>query len=425
MPFLSIGFIIAASVWAALSLYLSMRQVSYVLARRDAVPADFAGAISQEEHRKAADYTVARERFSRYETLIELALSAAWVFGGINLLYGSLASVLSPSLWLGVAFFIGTMAVGAIVSLPLDLYKTFVLEQKFGFNRTTLQTFAADRVKGAVIFLAVAVPLLFAALFVMRAFAGLWWLWVWLGLVVLMVAAPTVYVRLIAPRFNQFAPLADEALRLRIERLLNRCGFRSSGLFTMDASKRSAHGNAFFIGFGAAKRIVLFDTLLSHSTPEEVEAVVAHELGHFKHRHVLYSIVRSAIVTFAALAAFGWLAKQPWLLPAFGIGYKDDALALFVCTLLASVVGPLAAPVGNWISRRNEFQADDYARQNVGAGPMVSALTKLARDNASTLTPDPVYALVNYSHPPVPIRIRHLRRAETPGSGKMAAPISA
>lgn len=425
MPFLSIAFIIAASAWAALSIYLSIRQVSHVLARRDAVPADFAGAISLEDHQKAADYTVARERFGRYETLIELVLSAAWALGGINLLYGLLASMLPPSLGLGVAFFIGTMAVGAIVSLPLDLYKTFVLEQKFGFNRTTLQTFAADRLKGAAILLSVAAPLLFAALFVMRAFAGFWWLWVWLGLVVLMVAAPTVYVRLIAPRFNQFAPLADEALRLRIERLLTRCGFRSSGLFTMDASKRSAHGNAFFIGFGAAKRIVLFDTLLSHSTPEEVEAVVAHELGHFRHGHVLYAILRSAIVTFAALAAFGWLAKQPWLLPSFGIVYKDDALALFVCTLLASVVGPLAAPVGNWISRRNEFQADDYARQNVGAGPMVSALTKLARDNASTLTPDPVYALVNYSHPPVPIRVRHLRDADTPGAGKMQAAASA
>jgi len=227
-----------------------------------------------------------------------------------------------------------------------------------------------------------------------------------------MVAAPTVYVRLIAPRFNRFTPLADGNLRARIEKLLERCGFRSSGLFSMDASRRSAHGNAYFIGFGNTKRVVLFDTLIERSTPDEVEAVVAHELGHYRHGHVLFGLLRAAAMAFVALAAFGWLCKQAWLLPSFGIHYRDDALALLACLLLNSIVSPLLAPIGNWMSRRNEFQADDYARRHVAAAPMVSALLKLSRDNASTLTPDPLYALVHYSHPPVPIRIRHLQETE-------------
>ena len=252
-------------------------------------------------------------------------------------------------------------------------------------------------------------PLLTALLWLMGRLTGLWWLWAWFGLLVIMALAPTVFMRVIAPRFNTFAPLADPGLRGRIEALLRRAGYTSSGLYTMDASRRTSHGNAFFIGFGRAKRIVMFDTLLQRCAPDEVEAVVAHELGHFLHRHVLFALVRGAALSFVALAAFGWLAKQPGLLPAFGIGASNEALALYVCLLLGSLVGPLSAPVGNWISRRNEYQADAYAGRTVGVAPMVSALTSLARDNASTLTPDPLYALVHHSHPTVPLRVRQLR----------------
>ena len=216
-------------------------------------------------------------------------------------------------------------------------------------------------------------------------------------------------MRFVAPRFNRFEPLADGELKTRIEAVLARSGFRSSGLFTMDASRRTAHGNAYFIGFGRTKRIVLFDTLVARCTPEEIEAVVAHELGHFLHRHVLFGLLRTAAILFFVFAAFGWLTQEPWLLPAFGVSHQDDALALFVCFLLASIVGPLLAPAGNWISRRNEYQADAYARHAVGVEPMVSALTGLARDNASTLTPDPLYSLIHHSHPPVPLRVRKLR----------------
>ncbi len=406
-------FIAAAVLWTAVSLTLSTRQIAYVRRNRAVVPADFAREISAEEHAKAADYTIARERLSRVETVVDLAVSLAWVLGGIDLVYGALASLNLAPLVLSCAFLLATAAVGILVGLPFSVFRAFKLEQRFGFNRTTPLRFVADRLKGWAISLVVAIPLLCAILWVMRAASGLWWLWVWCGVLTLMVAAPTVYVRLVAPRFNTFAPLEDVSLRNRIETLLTRSGFRSSGLFTMDASKRTAHGNAFFIGFGRTKRIVLFDTLLQASAPDEIEAVVAHELGHFRHGHVVFGLLRGAILSLAALAAFGWLCKQPWLLPSFGVAHHDDALALYVCTLLLSTLGPLAAPFSNWLSRRNEFQADDYARRNVGAAPMINALTRLTRDNASTLTPDPLYALVHYSHPPVPIRVREIRRNET------------
>jgi STE24 endopeptidase len=409
MPPLVAIFSAATAAWAIVSVYLSLRQSAFVRNSRDAVPGDFAGTVSRDEHRKAADYAIARERLARFDTVAEAALSIAWACGGIDLLYGTLADAIPPSLTRSVAFLIATGIVGAIVNLPFRVYRTFRLEKRFGFNRTTPLTFVADTLKRAALALIIAVPLLTIVLWIMRSATGLWWLYAWAGLVLLMLVAPSIHVRLIAPRFNRFEPLADTSLRDRIERLLAHSGFRSSGLFTMDASRRTARGNAYFIGFGASKRIVLFDTLLERSTPEEIEAVVAHELGHFKHRHVLFGLARTAVILLAVLALFGWLAKQPWLLPSFGVGYRDDALALFVCTLLVSLVEPMAALASNWISRRNEYEADDYACRMVGVEPMVSALTRLARDNASTLTPDPWYALVHYSHPPVPLRVRQMR----------------
>jgi STE24 endopeptidase len=412
MPILLIAFIVVSTFWTGFSLWLSARQIACVRRHSDTVPADFAASVTIDEHRKAAGYTVANELLANLRAVLDLVISLAWVLGGINLLYGALAAVLPPSLGLGVAFMVANFAIGALLMLPLSIYDTFVLEQKFGFNRTTPLMFALDRLKNWGIGLAISVPLLFACLWVMRDFAGLWWLWTWFGVLALMLIAPTVYVRVIAPRFNTFTPLQDGDLRGRIETLLSRCGFRSSGLFSMDASRRSAHGNAYFIGFGNTKRVVLFDTLIEGSAPEEIEAVVAHELGHFRHGHILSGMLRGALIAFAVLAAFGWLSKQEWLLPSFGIVYHDDALALLACLLVSSMVAPLLSLIGNWISRRNEFQADDYARRHVAAAPMISALLKLSRDNASTLTPDALYALVHYSHPPVPIRIRHMHEAE-------------
>lgn len=406
------AFIAATLAWTVLSLVLSIRQTAFVLRHRDVVPGDFAASVSLEEHRRAADYTVARERLSRIDALSGTMLTLAWVLGGIAVLDRGIAAVLPPgSIGFGVAFLIAAAAVGTVLDLPFELYRRFVIERRFGFNRTSPATFLADLLRRWALSLVVAAPLLAAALWAMRNLTGLWWLWTWLALLVLMVTAPAIYVRLIAPRFNTFTPLEDGPLRAGIERLLQDAGFRSSGLFSMDASRRTAHGNAYFIGFGRSKRIVLFDTLLAKSKPEEIEAVIAHELGHFRHRHIWLGLAQSAVITFLGLAAFGWLCKQPWLLPAFGLDHGDDAVRLFVCLLLASVVSPILAPLSNWISRRNEFQADDYARRTVGAAPLISALTGLARDNASTLTPDPLYALAHYSHPPVPIRVRHLRES--------------
>ncbi|HWG03829.1 MAG TPA: M48 family metallopeptidase [Beijerinckiaceae bacterium] len=411
---LQIFFIVGTIAWTLVSLALSIRQSRCVGTHRDAVPPDFVASLSLDEHRKAADYTQAREALARWETIADAAVAIAWAAGGITLLYNVLAAVIPLSLTRSVAFLVATGVVSAIVSMPFEVFRTFGLEQRFGFNRSSVGQFVFDRVKRAILSLALAVPLLYALFFAMRNLTGLWWLWAWIGLVALMMGAPSFYVRIVAPRFNRFEPLPDGELKSRIEALLARCGFRSSGLFLMDASRRTKHGNAYFIGFGRTKRIVLFDTLAERCTPEEIEAVVAHELGHFLHRHVLYGLLRTAVMLFLVLAAFGWLTKQPWLLPAFGIPASDDALALFVCLLLASIVGPLAAPIGNWISRRNEYQADDHARRVVGVEPMVSALVGLARDNASTLTPDPLYSLVHHSHPPVPLRVRSLRRGDEP-----------
>lgn len=416
MPTLALVFILGTVFWTVVSLQLSLRQSGHVRDHRDRVPPDFAATISLEDHRKAADYTLARERVARFETLADALLTLIWALGGIGVLYALVAALVPPSIWRGVFFLLGTSVVGMFVSLPFDLYRTFRIESRFGFNRTDPRTFLLDRVKAALIGLIVGVPLLYGVLAVMRGATGLWWLWTWFGLLGLMLVAPTIYVRLIAPRFNTFAPLTDAALRARIERVLENAGYRASGLFTMDASKRSAHGNAYFIGFGRSKRIVLFDTLLERCQPQEIEAVVAHELGHFRHKHTLFGLARGAATSFVALAAFGWLAKQPWLLPSFGIDVRDDAVALFVCLLLSSVVSPLGGLLGNWISRRNEYQADAYAGQSVGVEPMVSALTGLARDNAATLTPDPLFALFHYSHPSVPQRVRHLREVVASGA---------
>ncbi len=407
---LGLAFVAVTALWTALSLYVSLRQSRFVAAHRTRVPTAFAGTVTPDEHARAADYTLARERVTRVELVVDALVTIGWALGGIGVLYGALGFVHAP-LARGVAFLLATGIVGTLVGLPFAIYRTFVLEHRFGFNNTDARTFVGDRLKGAVISLAVAVPLLTVLLLVMRELTGLWWLWAWFGLLALMALAPTVFMRFIAPRFNTFAPLADTSLRERIEGLLARAGYTSSGLFTMDASRRTSHGNAFFIGFGRSKRIVMFDTLLQRCAPDEVEAVVAHELGHYLHRHVLFGLLRGALTSLLALAAFGWLAKQPWLLPGFGVdaGASGEAVALFICLLLASMIGPLGGLAGNWISRRNEYQADAYAGRTVGVAPMVSALTNLARDNASTLTPDPLYSLLHHSHPTVPLRVQHLR----------------
>ncbi len=411
MPLLLAAFLACACLREAVSLWLLRRQAATALRHRGAVPPDFAATVTAREHATAADYTVARARTAAAGGLLDLAVTAGWVLGGLDLLAGALDRSIASPLARDVALVAGMTAIGALLSLPLRAYATLVVEQRFGFNRTTPRLLLADTLRAAGLAAVLGLPLLAALFLVMRNATGLWWLWAWAGTVALMLCAPTLATRVVMPLFNRFEPLSDPVLAARIEALLARCGFASSGLFTMDASRRSSHGNAFFTGFGRSKRIVLFDTLLASQTPEEVEAVVAHELGHFRHRHVLFGMARGAVTLLAGFAAVGWLCRQPWLTAGFGFAHHSEATALVAANLLVGLVSPALGLASNALSRRHEFQADDYARRQVGAGPMISALTRLSRDNAGTLTPDPLYALVNYSHPPVPARIAHLRAA--------------
>jgi STE24 endopeptidase len=413
MPLLLIAFTLASLATTAFDLYLRGRQAAYVARHRGAVPPDFAAAVTLGEHQKAADYEAARLRLGAIASVVGLLTALSCAFVGYDLLYDALAGVIGRGLTRSVVFVVAVGAISSLLDLPFALWRTFRLEQRFGFNRTTPRRFAADRLKGAALSLGVGVPLLYGLFWLMRGasgfwWPGLWWLWAWAGMVLLMLATTVAYPRWIAPLFNRFTPL-DGPLRARVESLLRRCGFEASGLFVMDASKRSAHGNAYFTGFGRAKRIVLFDTLVAQNTEDELEAILAHELGHYKLRHVATGLVRGAALLFLALFAVGWLARQPWLLESFGLVHRDDALALVVCVLVVQMAAPLVSVAGNWLSRRHEYQADAFARRMVGADPMVSALVKLARHNASTLTTDPLYALVNFTHPPVPLRVQRLR----------------
>lgn len=408
LPLLLVLFVAGSLAAEAISIWLTRRQASHVRRHRDAVPAPFRASVTLVQHSRAADYTVARARFAIRSGLLGLAITLFWVCGGLDRAAAVIDGAVAHSAWRDTLL-VGVVAgISALVTLPVQAWGKLVLEQRFGFNRATPALFVADRLKGAALAVAIGGPLLWALFAVMRHASGLWWLWAWAGVSLISLAAPSIYVRLIAPLFNRFEPLADPALAARIAALLERCGFHASGLFTMDASRRSTHGNAFFIGWGRSKRIVLFDTLIATQTPEEIEAVVAHELGHFRHRHVVWGAARGIATSFVLFGLVGWLCRQSWLTASFGFRHGDEAMALLAANFLLGLLGPVMSLPANWLSRRHEFQADDYARRQVGAAPLASALTRLTRDNASTLTPDPLYALVHYSHPPVPERVAQL-----------------
>ena len=410
MPVLLLAFTAASILATAFDLWLRQRQIAYVRRHTEAVPFGFDAVCTPEQHRRAATYELARQHVGVASDAFGLLVALGWAWTGYAVLYAGIAVLLPPGLTRGVAFLVAASAVSFLLSMPFALWRTFGIEQRFGFNRTTLGMFVRDRLKGAAVSLGLGVPLLYGVLALMRM-GGLWWLWAWVGAMLLMLAVTEIGPRFIMPLFNRFTPL-EGALRTRVEALLARCGFASSGLYVMDASRRSAHGNAFFSGFGRFKRIVLFDTLLDKHPEAEVEAVLAHELGHYKMRHVLTGMLRSAVVLFAGLFVVGWLSRQAWLLPSFGIEAQDDALALVVCVLAVQTVAPLLGVAGNWVSRRHEFQADAFARRMVGAGPMVAALQRLALENASFSCTDPLYALVTYSHPPVTMRVERLLQEE-------------
>jgi STE24 endopeptidase len=395
---------------ALLDLYLQRRQAAAVAAHRDSVPAEFAEEVTPEEHRKAADYTLARTRFAMAEGVYDALLSMFWLTVLLGPFFALVAGVTGPGLSRSVALVVTVAVIGHILKLPFSIARTFGLEARFGFNRVTPGIFLRDQIKSGLLQLLIAVPLLYGLFWLLGALPRLWWVYGWAGLMLVMIAMVVIYPTLIAPLFNKFTPLPEGALRTRIEALLAKCGFASKGLFVMDASRRSTHGNAYFTGFGKAKRIVFFDTLLEKHSPEEVESILAHELGHFKLGHIRQNIAQSAVLSFLGFAVLGWAFAAGGLASQFGLPDEPGLVLIIVLAAMQPVLH-LLSPLTSWLSRRAEFQADNFAKKMLGAEPMIAALARLSRDNLSTLTPDWLYTMFYYSHPPVPVRIAHLKGA--------------
>ncbi|NLR75389.1 M48 family metallopeptidase [Leeia aquatica] len=408
----SILIITLLALSTGLQWWLTSRQIRHVQAHRPAVPADFAADISLADHQKAADYTVAKARLSRFGIVLDAAwLLAITLGGGMAQLHAVLGQWFSSPLWHAVATVISLLLLQSLLQLPLSLWRTFRLEARFGFNRMTLPLFLIDMVKGAALGAVVGIPFLAGALWLLQSMGAYWWLYVWLawlGFNVLMLA---LYPTFIAPLFNRFKPLEDETLKARIHQLLQRCGFASSGVFVMDGSRRSSHGNAYFTGFGQNKRIVFFDTLLERLNPEEIESVLAHELGHFKRKHIIQRLIWMFLMALVALAAAGWTLQQAWFYQGVGLAQVDTSLGLFLFFCIAPLFTLPLAPLSSHFSRKHEFEADAFAVEHASANALVSGLVKLYRDNASTLTPDPVHSLFHDSHPPAAIRIAALHAA--------------
>jgi len=402
-------FVVALILGLAVDWWLMRRQAAAVLAHRSWVPEAFRDHISLPEHQKAADYTVAKLGLGA----VELFMGALWLLlwtlgGGLSLLDQVWRGMELPMLWTGVGFTMSVVLLMTLLDLPFAVYRTFVVEQRFGFNRTTLKTFATDLLKHTALALALGVPLAAMVLWLMGQAGWWWWLYAWLvwtGFGLLMMWA---YPAFIAPLFNKFSPLENEELRVRIQSLLQRSGFTSKGIFVMDGSSRSAHGNAYFTGLGANKRIVFFDTLINTLSTDEIEAVLAHELGHFKRKHVQKRMVVMAIFSLAGLALLGWLMQQLWFYQGLGVNQPSVHAALMLFLIVAPVFGFFMQPVAAWFSRKDEFEADDYAAQQADASAMIRALVKLYQENASTLTPDALYSAFHDSHPPAPLRVAHL-----------------
>ena len=405
-------FLILLAAMLGLRLWLASRHIAHIARYRAAVPAEFAAHIALDAHQKAADYSIEKTRLGRVETLAEGAFLLLITLGGALLWIDALsADWLGAGYARGIVTIFAVMLLSSLLFLPFDLIRTFGIEAKYGFNKMTLGLYIADALKGMVLALLIGVPLLLVTFWLIEKMGALWWLYVWLvwlGFSLLMLA---VYPTFIAPLFNKFSPLDNAPLKTRIENLLARCGFRSQGLFVMDGSKRSSHGNAYFTGFGKAKRIVFFDTLIERLNPEEIEAVLAHELGHFKRKHIAKLIVSRFAIALVILAAMGWLIDKPWFYQGAGMSaaIPHIGVSVLVFFLLLPVFTFPLTPLGSLISRKHEFEADAYAAEQTRAGDLISALVKLYRDNASTLTPDPLHSMIYDSHPPAAIRIAHLK----------------
>jgi STE24 endopeptidase len=391
--------------------WLVRRQIKHVIAHRDSVPGAFSASINLEAHQKAADYSVAKAHLNLYENLATTLLLLALTLGGGIQRIDQYMTALIPQqeLFRGVLVILSVLLVSSLVELPFDYYRSFVVDERFGFNKMTRAIFFQDVVKHALVGLAMGLPLMLAALWLMKSAGAYWWLWLWCVWSAFNLLMLAIYPTFIAPLFNKFSPMTDEALKIRIEALLVKCGFKSQGLFVMNGSLRSSHGNAYFTGFGANKRVVFFDTLLERLGADEIEAVLAHELGHFKRHHVIKRIVMMFAASFIGLALLGWLKQADWFYHGLGVSTPSDYAALILFLLVAPLLMFILRPVFAAYSRSNEFEADEYAAQYSSARHLVTALVKLYRDNASTLTPDPLHSAFYDSHPPASQRVAKLQ----------------
>ncbi len=410
-------FVAALLVSLALKYWLATRQMRHVAAHRGAVPSAFATTIPLAAHQKAADYTLAKGRFGLLSTAFGAAVLLGWtLLGGLDALNVAVRDAIQPR-WGDMAYQLVLLAafalIGGLLDAPFELWSTFRIEQRFGFNRMTWKLYLADALKGILVGVIVGLPIAALILWIMGATGSLWWLWAWGAWMGFNLLILVLYPTVIAPLFNKFEPLSDRSLEARVQALMARCGFTAKGLFVMDGSRRSAHANAYFTGFGAAKRVVFFDTLLSKLSPSEVEAVLAHELGHFKHKHVLKRIVAMFAISLAGFALLGWMSGQAWFYAGLGVepnvAAANDALALLLFMLVTPVFGFFVSPLLANLSRRHEFEADAYACAQASGSDLAAALLKLHEDNAATLTPDPVYVKVYYSHPPASERLAAMR----------------
>ncbi len=407
----SFALLIAAVVLT--KFWLVYRQARCVAANKGRVPPPFASTVDLAAHQKAADYTQAKLRLDTVDTAVHFAVLLGWtLLGGLNALNQGISDLPLSNLALQLVVLVAFVAVGAVLDLPLSWYRTFVLEQRFGFNNSTVAQWLVDGLKGAVLALILGVPLAAAVLWVMRSSGPLWWLWAWMVYMGFSLLLMWAFPAFIAPMFNSFKPLTDATLKDRVSALMVRCGFQPAGFFVMDGSRRSAHANAYFTGMGTHKRVVFYDTLLEQLSPAELEAVLAHELGHFHHRHLIKRLTAMCLVSLGAFAALGWLASRTWFYEGLGvqpsIQTPNDALALILFMLITPLVSFFASPLMAAASRRDEFEADHFAAQNTQAADLASALLKLYHGNASTLTPDPAYVAFFHSHPPASKRLARL-----------------
>ncbi len=405
----TIIFLVVLTISFIIQFWLSKRQIEYVTAHRNQVPDAFKDKVSLEAHQKAADYTIEKEKLSNIDSLISLVfLLLLTLGGGIDMIFNFWNSLSFSPMLTGLGAVTTLMLLMTLVDIPTSYYQTFVIEEKYGFNKNTPAQFFKDLAIQLALMFAIGLPLLALILWVMDSIGPLWWLWAWAILMGFSLLLSWLYPTLIAPLFNKFTPLKDGPLKERIQKLLERCGFHSKGIFVMDGSRRSGHGNAYFTGLGNNKRIVFFDTLVDSLADEELEAVLAHELGHFKRKHVIKMLIASAIMSLISFAILGWLIDKEWFYHGLGVSEPSNAAALVLFMLVSPVFTSFMQPISAFFQRKFEFEADDFATENADGNKMISGLVKLYEENANTLTPDPIYSAFHYSHPPAAIRIAHI-----------------